>query len=131
MRLPKIPVLNFALVTAAVLLCAVSAAAVDDITNIAPGNITPEEGRALVQHKENLVIIDVRNHNEFIAAHYPNAVNIPVTELEARLNEIPTGRPVLLYCARGVRSARAYRILRENRPDITKLYNISGSPIFN
>ena len=130
MRLHKMPVLNFALVMAVVLLCAVSAAAVEDIAGIAQGDITPEEGRALIQHNEHLVIVDVRNHNEFIVAHYPNAINIPVTELEARLDEIPTGRPVLLHCARGIRSTRAYRILRENRPDITKLYNISGSPIF-
>jgi rhodanese-related sulfurtransferase len=56
-------------------------------------------------------IVDVRSPAEFRGGAYPGAVNIPLQELRARLGEIPKDRPVVLYCASGVRSASAVRIL--------------------
>jgi len=95
-----------------------------------PEPVTPEEGKKMVQQQKDLVVLDVRNPNEYVAAHYPEALNIPVNELETRFSEIPSGKPVLAYCARGVRSARACEILKEKRPDIKELYFINGAPIF-
>ena len=125
MRLHNISVSLSALAFAMVLLFAQSVMAIE------PGHITPEEGREIIQQKKDLVIIDVRNPNEFVTMHYPNALNIPVNELEARLSEVPAGKPILVYCGRGIRSMRAYEILRERRPDITELYHIQGEPIFD
>lgn len=57
-------------------------------------------------------IVDVRTAEEFSAGSYAGAVNIPVQELEERLAEVgPRDRPVVLYCASGVRSERARLIL--------------------
>ena len=95
-----------------------------------PGPITPEEGKTMVQRQTDLVILDVRNPNEYVTAHYPNALNIPVNELEARLSEVPSGKPVLVHCALGRRALRAYEILKEKRPDIKELYYINGDVIF-
>lgn len=58
------------------------------------------------------LIVDVRTPEEFGAGAYPRAVNIPLAELPSRLDEIPKGRPVVLYCASGMRSASAARVLR-------------------
>ncbi len=58
-------------------------------------------------------IVDVRTPREFGRGAYPGALNIPVGALATRLREIPSGRPVVVYCASGVRSASAARILRQ------------------
>ncbi|PKL25476.1 MAG: rhodanese-like domain-containing protein [Spirochaetae bacterium HGW-Spirochaetae-3] len=57
-------------------------------------------------------IIDVRSPEEFEDEHYPNAVNIPVNLIQARLSELEDkAAPIVLYCASGSRSAYAARIL--------------------
>ena len=58
------------------------------------------------------VILDVRTPAEFQGGAYPGAVNIPVQELDRRLGEVPKGKPVVVYCASGMRSASAERLLR-------------------
>jgi rhodanese-related sulfurtransferase len=56
-------------------------------------------------------VIDVRSPREFEGGAYPGARNIPLTSLADRLREIPRDRPVVLYCASGLRSASAARLL--------------------
>lgn len=43
-------------------------------------------------------VVDVRSPDEYAQGHLPGAINIPVDELEARLDEIPQDRPVVPYC---------------------------------
>jgi phage shock protein E len=57
------------------------------------------------------VVIDVRSPREFEGGAYPGARNIPLTSLAERAREIPRDRPVVLYCASGLRSASAARLL--------------------
>jgi rhodanese-related sulfurtransferase len=56
-------------------------------------------------------VIDVRSPREFEGGAFPGARNIPLTSLAERLREIPRDRPVVLYCASGMRSASAARLL--------------------
>lgn len=58
-------------------------------------------------------IVDVRTAAEFAAGAYPGAVNIPLQALGERLREIPRGAPVVVYCASGMRSASAARVLAQ------------------
>jgi rhodanese-related sulfurtransferase len=112
-------------IVAAALLFAQSVMAVE------PGPVDPEAAKAMVQQQKDLVILDVRNPNEFVMAHYPGALNIPVNDLEMRFSEVPAGRPVLVHCGLGKRAKRGYEILKEKRPEIKDLYYIMGEPIFN
>jgi phage shock protein E len=57
-------------------------------------------------------VVDVRSTGEFRGGAYPGAINIPVQELERRLGELAKDKPVVVYCASGMRSASAERILR-------------------
>jgi phage shock protein E len=57
-------------------------------------------------------IVDVRSPGEFAGGAFPGAVNIPLGTLPSRLAELPKGAPVVLYCASGMRSASAARVLR-------------------
>jgi len=118
------------LVPISILVVAVALLFAQNVMAIETGHITPEEGQALIQQREDLVIVDMRNPHEFVTEHFPNALNIPVNELETRLDEIPSGVPVLVHCIRGMRSKRGYEILREMRPDIEELFHIYGEPIF-
>jgi phage shock protein E len=58
-------------------------------------------------------VVDVRNPDEFRGGAYPGAVNVPVGELGARIQEIPRDRPVVLYCKAGARAAAAAQILAQ------------------
>jgi molybdopterin/thiamine biosynthesis adenylyltransferase/rhodanese-related sulfurtransferase len=61
------------------------------------------------------VLVDVRERNEWNQGHIPGAVLIPLAELEDRVGKAAPdrSRPVILYCARGNRSAFAARTLEE------------------
>lgn len=45
-----------------------------------------------------VVVLDVRPDEEYAAGHIPGALGIPITELEARLSELPRRREVVAYC---------------------------------
>jgi rhodanese-related sulfurtransferase len=59
-------------------------------------------------------LIDVREFEEFAAGHAPGATNVPLSELDNRLHEVPTNRPVHIICQAGGRSARATEFLTAN-----------------
>ena len=59
-------------------------------------------------------LLDVRSGPEYAQGHLPGAVNIAHTELRGRLDELPPGHPVRVYCASGFRSYLASRVLRQN-----------------
>jgi phage shock protein E len=69
-------------------------------------------------------VVDVRSPGEFAGGAYPGAVNIPLQTLRSRMSEIPRNRPVVLYCASGMRSASAARILRH--AGYTEVVNAGG-----
>lgn len=62
---------------------------------------------------ENAVLIDVRSPAEFTAGHVEGARNIPLANLPAHLEELRSGgRPLVLYCLSGNRSAQAVAYLQ-------------------
>lgn len=62
----------------------------------------------LARAREGLVtVVDVRPAEEYAAGHVPGAVNIPLKELEQRLQELPHGQEVVAYC-RGPYCVLAY-----------------------
>jgi len=63
---------------------------------------------------ERTTILDVRTVAEYEYWHIPGAINIPYTELRARLSEVPNYVPVYTYCRSGFRSYIAYCILRQH-----------------
>lgn len=68
------------------------------------------------------MLIDVREPNEYKAGFIPGAKNIPLSQLQGHLKEIPADRPILLYCQSGVRSRMAARLLLKNGyTDLTHL----------
>jgi rhodanese-related sulfurtransferase/DNA-binding transcriptional ArsR family regulator len=59
--------------------------------------VTREE--LLDRTREGLVtVLDVRPADEFAAGHLPGAINIPLSELEARLAELDPAQEIVAYC---------------------------------
>jgi len=58
------------------------------------------------------VVVDIRTGREWDDAHIEGALNLPLAQLAERLSELPTGRPLIVYCATGFRSSIAASILR-------------------
>lgn len=97
-------------------------------------NINVEEARKMV--KENDVfVLDVRTPAEFNSSHLEGATLIPVNNafgsnlssellLEARKNEVPENKKVLVYCRTGHRSTAASTILA--KAGYSQVYNMGG-----
>ena len=69
------------------------------------------------QHPDQYTIVDIRNPSEH--AHEPlfaGSLNIPLPELRERAGEIPTGKPVVVHCAGGYRSAAGSSIVETALP---------------
>lgn len=68
--------------------------------NLSSGETTAnsrDELLRLAQHGE-VVVLDVRPAEEYLAAHLPFARSIPLAELRRRLDELPKDRPIVAYC---------------------------------
>jgi rhodanese-related sulfurtransferase len=59
------------------------------------------------------VVVDVRTAAEHVGGHIAGAVNIPLTHLAERIGELPAGRPVVVHCEGGYRSAIAASLLQK------------------
>lgn len=70
-------------------------------------------------------IVDVREENEFAQGALKGAVNIPLSQLRERMNEIPKDEPVYVHCRSAQRSYNAVMAL--NNSGYTNVKNISGS----
>lgn len=83
----------------------------DDLVAEAKEQITevsPEEVQAMKARDENVVYLDVREPNEWNLGRIPGAVHLPRGNLESRVEAmIDRSQRVVIYCARGNRSALA------------------------
>ncbi|MEI6036895.1 MAG: MBL fold metallo-hydrolase, partial [Planctomycetota bacterium] len=59
------------------------------------------------------VIIDVRSKAEYAGGHITGSVNIPLTHLDDRIGELPFGKPLVVHCEGGYRSAIAASLLQK------------------
>lgn len=73
------------------------------------------------------VLLDVRTPREYSFGHLTGALNISHDVLRERIDEVPAGRPVLVYCASGIRSYFALRVLRQKGWDDVR--SLSGGII--
>ncbi len=90
----------------------------DQLVQLAKSQITEISAQDLKRRLdtgEDLTVVDVREREEFIQGHLPDAVFIPRGYLELQIEQHQPNRdqPVVIYCAGGVRSALAARNLKE------------------
>lgn len=73
---------------------------------------------------DEVVLLDVREPQEYAHGHVPGAVNLPQAELASRIDEIPTGRELITICEHGARSLRAAQFLKQQ--GITRVTSFQG-----
>ncbi|HNQ27885.1 MAG TPA: rhodanese-like domain-containing protein [Aquaticitalea sp.] len=64
--------------------------------------------------KNGAVMVDVRSVGEYSASHVKGSINIPLDKLSNQLGKLKKDKPVVVFCASGMRSASAKGILQRN-----------------
>lgn len=93
----------------------------DNILNNRLNQIFVEELRDYDSSKH--FILDVRETIELVSGFFENSVNIPLSELRKRMEEIPKDKEIWTYCAVGLRGYLAERFLSQNGYNVK---NIAG-----
>lgn len=88
-----------------------------------PSIISNEElQKKLENESDNITILDVREAAEFVFNHIPNAVSIPLGELEDRIHELNRENEIFVVCRTGTRSDFAAQTL--TKQGFTKVTNV-------
>ena len=87
-----------------------------------------EEAKGMVD-RGDVVVIDVRQPDEWASGHVQGAIHMPVDDVLARIDELPKDRDLLFICAMGVRSGLACEMAAAMGLDSERLYSIEdGTP---
>ena len=91
------------------------------LTLLVPAQATAKEIsqaqlQQIMQSEQQVILLDVRTVEEFLAGHIANAVNIPHKELAARLAELSDAKSsqIVIYCRSGRRAEVAQQVLVKN-----------------
>ncbi|GMQ78700.1 MAG: hypothetical protein BMS9Abin02_1230 [Anaerolineae bacterium] len=79
---------------------------------------------AAVEDCDDVILLDVRDPWEYQYAHIPGVTLLPMGEVAANLDQIPTEKQVIVTCRSGNRSGPVAQYLRENGRD--NISNMSG-----
>ncbi|KGI59724.1 FAD-dependent oxidoreductase [Prevotella sp. S7 MS 2] len=101
---------------------AIAGYAANNIVSGAMKVLTWRELNAL--DRDYITLVDVRTAVEHEIGSIERAINIPVDDLRERISEIPTNKPVVVFCAVGLRGYLAQRILLGR--GFTDVRNLSG-----
>ncbi len=85
--------------------------------------VSYEEAKQLIDDGK-VQVVDVRTAEEYAEGHIPDAVNIPLQDIESRLDELDASQAYLLVCRSGSRSAQAQSLLEQQGYTLT--YNMLG-----
>lgn len=71
--------------------------------------------------RDDVEILDVREHAEWAAGHVEGARHLPLREIVARAGELDASRPLVAVCRSGARSGQVAALLNRNGYDVTNL----------
>jgi len=89
--------------------------------------VTVEEAHQMLEEEPaEIILLDVRTEEEYKERHIPDAVNIPLSELESRIGELDKykSKKIIVYCKNGVDSRTASETLVAN--GFENVYNMLG-----
>ncbi|WP_327036686.1 rhodanese-like domain-containing protein [Methylomonas sp. MK1] len=77
-------------------------------------------------NSDDVVVLDVREANEFVKSHIENAINIPLGKLEEQISSLEKHKnhPMIVTCQTGARSVAACKTLTKTGFD--NVFNMSG-----
>jgi rhodanese-related sulfurtransferase len=104
---------KFAVLVVLAILTACGATTTISNTTSTSKEITVAQLKNMLDQNENFLLLDVRTPAEFLQdGRVAQSTLIPLQELEQRLNELPTDKPIVCICRSGNRSATACDLLR-------------------
>jgi len=85
------------------------------LVGCAPSGSSQQAVAQTAQAKQDALILDVRTTEEFQSGHLKEAINIPIDDLESRIEGVAKdkSKPLLVHCESGGRSARAKKKLEK------------------
>ncbi|BCB95591.1 sulfurtransferase [Dissulfurispira thermophila] len=86
--------------------------------------ISPDEARRLFEKNRDILLLDVRQPEEYKNGHIPGAVLLPLPELPDRLGELNVRNGIITYCRLGRRSLAAAQLIADERD--AEVYTIDG-----
>lgn len=88
-------------------------------------SLSPVQATMMI-NREDALMVDLRDQNDFQQGHIPNAKHIPLAALEKRVGDLAKYKqsPIILCCGVGTRSAAAVGTLRKQ--GFEKVYNLQG-----
>ncbi|MFQ5519962.1 MAG: rhodanese-like domain-containing protein [Candidatus Methylomirabilia bacterium] len=86
--------------------------------------ITPQELKARLDRKDQLLLLDVRQGWELQLCRLAGAVHIPIEEIEFRTEELNPEEETVVFCHQGIRSAAVAEYLRQL--GFKKAVNLAG-----
>ncbi|WP_203364452.1 rhodanese-like domain-containing protein [Bacillus sp. REN10] len=84
-------------------------------------NVLSTEAQQMLQEKKNLVVVDVREAGEVAGGTIPGAINIPLGQVLARMDEFQADKEYLIICRSGNRSSLACEWLSSKGFQVTNL----------
>jgi phage shock protein E len=79
---------------------------------------------ASLAERPDVLILDVREQDEWDAGHIPGALLIPMSEIQGRLSEVPKDKTVIVQCRSGNRSSQVTDYLQQQ--GFTNIRNMAG-----
>jgi len=87
---------------------------------------TPTFVKMVNENPDSMMLIDVRDADEFADGHFKTAVNIPVDQLEDKIKTLPADKPIVFVCGTGARSGESYYMVQDVRPELKNVYYLEG-----
>ncbi|KAB3531828.1 rhodanese-like domain-containing protein [Alkaliphilus serpentinus] len=76
--------------------------------------LLPEEAHQVINNNPDVIIIDIRERNDYEKGHIRDATAIPYKELKASLDQWNTDSTYLIYCNNGKDSMKASKLMAES-----------------
>jgi len=80
----------------------------------------------LANHPSSILLIDVRDADEFAKGSFKTAINIPTEDLEPRIKDLPDDKPIVFVCSTGARSGEAFYMTKDVRQALKDVYYVEA-----
>ena len=87
-------------------------------------DITAKQLQQRLQNQDDLMLLDVREDNEFAHAHIEGSLHIPLRQVPQAINQLDSSHDIVVLCHHGVRSQQACLFLEQY--GFERLYNLRG-----
>lgn len=91
------------------------------------GSFDIEQFKSIIaDNPESIMLIDVRDADEFANGSFKTAVNIPVENLEPKIKSLADDKPIVFVCSTGARSGEAFYMVKDVRESLKDVYYVEA-----